>query len=126
MVDSNDQKAEVSQSTRKVADAIAMGLINGRSVEDIAGELVKQGWKQADAVAFVQKIDEVRKQAQLRHAADSQIRRGLKIHMIMGLIWIAIGIMILMNVTPQRDYSPMGIAAIALGVIEVGWAAKKR
>ncbi len=125
MVQSTDQQGEASQATRKVADAIALGLVNGKSVEEVAGELVKQGWKQADAVEFVRKIDEVRQQAQARREARSTIKRGLLIHLIMGLIWITIGVMLMVSATPQRDYSAMGVAVIALGAIEAGWSGQQ-
>jgi hypothetical protein len=122
MTQTDHEKGEVSDSTRNVADSIAMGLVSGRTVDDVAGELVKQGWKQADAVEFVQKIDDLRKQAVSNQQQRAGFRRGLLIHLLMGVIWIAIGIAAFIAATPDRDYSAIGVAVITLGVLEAGWS----
>jgi|GEM_PF-2509441 len=127
MTDTGPKKQidQPSPATRKVADAIAMGLVNGRTVEEIASELETQGWKKADALEFVGKIDSLHKQAQQQRENQKGLRRGLIIHLIMGVIWITMGIAAMFGSSPQRDYTTISVAIIALGLIEAGWSIKQ-
>jgi len=113
-----------SQAVRQVADAIAKGLVNGRSVDELTSDLESRGWKQDDARTFVTTIDQARRGAQKAVDAKPTLRRGLLMHIVLGILWIVAGVTLMLTATPQRDLSSMGVAVIAFGVIEGAWAVR--
>lgn len=117
-------KSAGDANSRKVIDAIALGLVGGRSVQEIAEELTRQGWKRDDALAFVGKIDAARRQAEAAQKVKASLGRSMKLHMVMGVLWIAAGVMLMVTAKPERDLSSLGVAVIAFGVFEIWWVLK--
>lgn len=121
-----DMNGPGSANSRKVIDAIAAGLVGGRSVAEIAEELARQGWKREEAVVFVEKIDAARKQAEAARTVKASLGRSMKLHIVMGVLWIAAGVMLMVTAKPERDLSSLGVAVIAFGVFEMWWAGRGR
>ena len=117
-------KPPSSKTVRQYADAVARGLINGRSVDDMVEEMVRQGWKKPDAKEFVSTIDRARRSAEQAAQRQPAVRRGLLMHLVLGVLWVTAGVTLMLTATPQRDLSSLGVAVIAFGVIEGVWAVR--
>lgn len=120
-MDETKPNPQATPAARKVIDAVAMGLVNGRPAEEIVEELTRQGWQRDDAAAFVRKIDEARQQAHQASQARASLLRSMGLHVVMGLLWVVAGVALMVTAKPGRDWSSLGVAIIAFGVFEMFW-----
>ncbi len=118
-----DQKGRAK--VEEYAKAVAQALVSGRPVGDLINEMVRQGWPRQDAEEFIARVETARQAMDRGREAEAVLRRGYLWHAIFGVGWIALGVLIITLSNPQRDRSPMGVAVLAFGVVELVWAGRQ-
>ena len=118
--------AQARARVEEYAGAVAQALVSGRPANDVIDEMVRQGWPRNDAQEFVARVETTRQMLARSREAEAVLRRGYLWHAIFGVGWIVLGALILATSTAQRDRSPVGVALMAFGVVELVWAWRAR
>lgn len=114
--------AEEQEAIDQLSEAIAKELAEGKSEEKIAKELIKQGWPEESATAFVgnvkqaieQYIEQYKESPEGRQIMASKYKR----HMLYGFLWAAGGTVV--TVATYSAASGGGFYFVAWGAILFG------
>ncbi|MBI4615919.1 MAG: hypothetical protein HY720_20040 [Planctomycetes bacterium] len=118
---SEEPSPEQKKAIEELTQAVAKDLAGGKKKADVATALVKSGWTQDDASAFVDNVDRALQEYRASPEGRAVLASKYARHMVYGVLWAVGGTAVTVISYSSAASSPRGgTYVIAWGAIVFG------